>query len=147
MKTPAFVPSAWRIRLTPYLISSFILLALLATVGCQSMKRDGMTVERAIRLKAADHGAGLQGEHDWLRKHLPGARLADGGIFAVGQEEVIVFSHRTETVDRIVLSVYTLQLPDGTLRDVYFDQSLYFGKDTEKMLIDRSAPRVTGQGG
>lgn len=108
-----------------------ICIALLSGAGCQSVVRDGTTAERAIQLQAADHGAGLLAEHAWLNQHLPGFRMAGGGASAAG-EELISFAHRTEVVSGKLHSIFTVQLPDGRIRDVYFDQSFYFGQPTEE---------------
>jgi hypothetical protein len=93
--------------------------------------RDGSSHERAIQIQAKDHGAGLNAEHQWLRQNLPGARLAEGGVNAAG-EEIIYFSHRTEVKGRAIFSIYIMQLPDGRVREVYFDQSGYFGKEAKE---------------
>ena len=105
--------------------------------GCQSSGvksasvtatvRDGSSHERAIQIKAKSHSEGLQAEHDWLRQNLPGSHLAEGGTNSAG-EEIIFLPHRTETSGNAIFSVYTMQLSDGRVIDVFFDQSSYFGK-------------------
>lgn len=108
-----------------------LLLAFLLTgFACQSPPapiRDGSSFEHAIKLRAADHGAGVDAEVAWLRKNLPGAHLAEGGVDAAGKE-YIYFPHRTESHGKAIFSIYIMQLPDGRVVEVYFDQSYYFGR-------------------
>ena len=89
--------------------------------------RDGSSYERAIQIKAKNHGEGLQVEIDWLRQNLPGSHLAEQGKDSAG-EEIVYLPHRTESFGNAIYSVYTMQLPDGRVIDVFFDQSNYFGK-------------------
>lgn len=110
-------------------IGGLCVAVLLLCAACHSSTatptRDGSTRARAIQLQAHTHGAGVRAEHAWLQKHLPGARLADFGKTVAG-EDVVHFGHRTEADDTTLFSVYTMQLPDGTLREVFFDQGAYF---------------------
>jgi hypothetical protein len=86
--------------------------------------RDGSSFERAIQINAKNHDDGLDAEHEWLRRNLPGARLAEGGTNSAGEESV-VFPHRTEAHGNALFSIYTMQLPDGRYVDVFFDQTHY----------------------
>jgi hypothetical protein len=89
--------------------------------------RDGSSHERAIQIQAKNHGEGLQSEHDWLLQNLPGSHLAEGDKNSAG-EEIVYLPHRTENFRGAIYSVYTMQLLDGRVIDVFFDQSSYFGK-------------------
>lgn len=97
----------------------------------ESVVHDGTSLERAVRIEASSHEEGLKAEHAWLKQHLPGAYLAEGGVDANG-EEFIVFAHRTEVHDERIFSIYVMELPDGSSREVYFDQSSYFGKENKE---------------
>lgn len=95
--------------------------------ACSTVVRDGRTVEHAVRPRAKNQVAGIKAEFDWMQQHLPGARLA-GGVATTAGDEVIHLGHRTEVHGPAIFSVYEMQLPDGSVRDVYFDQRDYFGK-------------------
>ena len=53
--------------------------------------------------------------------------LAELGVDAEGRK-IIYLPHRTQSVGRAIYSVYTMRLPNGEVRDVYFDQSHYIAK-------------------
>ena len=46
--------------------------------------------------------------------------ISQADVERVGNDE-LVFMHRTEVHGRRMYSIHTLVLPDGTIRDVYFD--------------------------
>lgn len=112
-------------------IGGLCLAVLLLCAACQSSTatptRDGSSRARAIQLHAPTHGVGARAEHAWLQKHLPQAKPVEGGDLAAG-ENVVQFSHRTEVDEKAIFSVHTLQFPDGSVRDVFFDQRAYFGR-------------------
>jgi len=86
-------------------------------------------MERAIRLHAEDAESGIQAQHEWIQKNLPGAHFPEPKKLTENEDDDIVyFAHRTMASEKAIFSVYTLELPDGSIRDVYFDMSEYFGK-------------------
>jgi hypothetical protein len=113
-----------------------IILFFIWIVGCNStgpggqkysnVELTGISRETAIQLSAFSHSEGLEAEHLWLKTNLPGAKLAEGEVAENGA--MYFFSHRTESNESGIYSVYSMQLLTGEIIDVYFDQSGYFGK-------------------
>lgn len=84
-----------------------------AATTAPSAARDGASFETAIVIDAPDEGAGVKAEYDWLRAHLPGGQPAGQALL----------NHGSKVYDLI-----HVRLPDGSMRDVYFDITGFFGK-------------------
>ena len=74
---------------------------------------DGHSFETAIVINASNESTGVAAEYAWIRAHLPGSRPA-------GQA---VLNHAGKMYDLI-----HVKLPNGSMRDVYFDITGFFGK-------------------
>jgi hypothetical protein len=74
---------------------------------------DGRSFQTAVVIQAPDESSGVQAEYAWIRVHLPKGRPA-------GQK---LLGHGDRMYDLI-----QVELPDGSIRDVYFDITAFFGK-------------------
>ncbi|MBS0633448.1 MAG: hypothetical protein JSS11_16180 [Verrucomicrobia bacterium] len=91
------------------------------------LQPDGLTIEKAVALEAKSQRERVEAQCAWIEKNLPGAHRApaisrpdlDEGIVSFDQE-LVMYNGKT-------YSLIHLQMPDGKLRDVYFDLSGYFG--------------------
>jgi len=84
-----------------------------STSATEKNLQDGLSFDSAIVIQAKDESAGVAAEYAWIRKNLPGAR-------SMGQS---LSGHAGKPYD-----VIHIKLPDGKLRDVYFEISSYFGR-------------------
>ena len=89
--------------------------------------RNGSSFETAVVLEAKTQAEGVAAQGGWIEKNLPGARPAPPPKSAAG-EEVVSFGQEVIQHEGKLYSVRHLQMPDGAIRDVYFDISGYFGK-------------------
>jgi hypothetical protein len=74
---------------------------------------DGRSFETAVVIKAADESAGVKAEYAWIREHIPGAKPAGQSLQGHGGK---------------MFDLIHLKLRDGSMRDVYFDITGFFGK-------------------
>ena len=74
---------------------------------------DGSSFEKAIIIHAADEGSGVKAEYAWIREHIPGGMPAGQALL----------NHGSKIYDLI-----HVKLQDGSMRDVYFDITGFFGK-------------------
>jgi hypothetical protein len=74
---------------------------------------DGRSFETAVVIQAADESSGVKAEYAWIRANFPKGQPA-------GQK---LLGHGNRMYDLI-----HVELPDGSIRDVYFDISSFFGK-------------------
>jgi len=95
--------------------------------------QDGRSYETAVVVNAKTDAEGAAMQWEWIEKNLPGARiestptpaeLEKKGIFKLDQ---ILAQHDGKFYDVILL-----RMPDGKLRNVYFDITGYFGKKDKK---------------
>jgi hypothetical protein len=94
-------------------------------------KHDGLTFETAVVLPAKTQSEGLIKEREWIEKNLPNARPAPPRTDlpkAEPDEEIVSFGNVIVQREGRLYSITSLQMPDGQLRDVYFDVTGYFGK-------------------
>jgi len=73
----------------------------------------GSSFDSPVVIHADGEASGVAAEHAWIRANLPGGRM-------LGQW---LMSHGDKMFDRIQIG-----LPDGSVREVYFDITGYFGK-------------------
>lgn len=99
--------------------ASMVVICAVLVAGCATRPRsdssmlDGSSVERAFVAHTSEEEVAV------LKERFPGARPAGGEKH--GAEDIVTFSHRTEARGSRMYSVHTLVLPDGSVRDVYFD--------------------------
>jgi hypothetical protein len=77
------------------------------------MARDGSSFQAAIVIKADDESSGVAAEYAWIRAHIP-------GCIPAGQA---LLDH-----DGVPYDLLQVRMPDGSVRDVYFDIASFFGK-------------------
>ena len=75
--------------------------------------RDGGSVATAVIINARDEKAGVDAEYAWIRANIPGGRPDGQALESQGGKPY---------------DLIHVRLPDGSLRDVYFDISGFFGK-------------------
>ncbi len=89
----------------------FFLAILLIIVSCASQKqtveRDGLTIERAVKAKSVDY------EYSWVEKRYPGSHVTG---------QVLL------TKNRVPYDKLEVVLSDGKKIELYFDISSFFGK-------------------
>jgi hypothetical protein len=90
---------------------AFFLAILLIAASCalqkQSIERDGLTMERAVKAKSVDF------EYTWVEKRYPGSHVAG---------QVLL------TKNRVPYDKLEVVLADGKKIELYFDISSFFGK-------------------
>lgn len=91
---------------------------------------DGLSFATAVKLEAETQAKGVAAQHAWIEKNLPGSHTAPTPPppKVNADEEVITFAQELVQHDGKLYSIIHLEMPDGKLRDVYFDITGYFGK-------------------
>ena len=81
--------------------------------GIRYSTGDGLSKETAIVISGAtDTRAGIEAEYRWIETHLPGTTI---------ESQSLVMGPKP-------LDAFTVKLPSGETRKVYFDISAFFGK-------------------
>jgi hypothetical protein len=91
---------------------------------------EGFSIERAIKLQAPTMEAGVRARHEWLAKNMPLARFPEprSPIKIDDENEIVTFDRMMMSSEKGLFYAYAMQFPDGSIRNVYFDISEYFGK-------------------
>lgn len=83
-----------------------------AAPGQSAAATAGLSPETAIIIRASSSAEGVPQEYEWIRKQLPGAKI---------KKQALVMEPKA--YDR-----FEVEMPDGKIREVYFDISSFFGK-------------------
>jgi len=91
---------------------------------------EGFSMERAIKLQVPNMEAASRAHHEWLAKNMPLARYPEPTkpVKIDNENEIVTFGHMTMGDENGIYSVYPMQFPDGSVRNVYFNMREYFGK-------------------
>ncbi len=87
------------------------------TYAPNEMPHSGSNYEKAIVIHADRTIDGIQQEYEWIEHHY-GPR----GVAWEVQQQTLT-RHEDRTYD-----ILSIQLPDGTMRDIFFDITEFFGR-------------------
>ena len=110
--------------------SAYIYVCPRCVEACAAHQQEGFSIERAIKLPAPTMEAGVRARHEWLAKNMPLARYPEprAPIKIDDENEIVTFDRMMMGNEKGLFYAYAMQFTDGSIRNVYFDISEYFGK-------------------
>jgi len=89
----------------------------------------GMSIDKAIIIKAKSLEEMVLMENEWIKKIYPtSVPLSKAPIKIDDDNDIISFTHYVNVIDNHVYSIHNVSLPDGTTKSVYFDITEFYYK-------------------